>query len=262
MNIKKILILVTASAVIIGACLYLRKSPQVPEESNEEYILAKATKVPVSQTLKPVLLYHVKSPKEVYFAGSGTVFLNSKGERRLITAEHLFGVKMGARQFCILDLVPRAPDLATDYAVNEVLWRGEDISQADISAQNDLVICSVGAMKEINSFSERNPGPSDERISLELVTLSNVTLTSLATAERVKAVAMSRNEKGAKLFLILYYSVLGQSGTGFIDDEHRLYILTGEVEIKKISPSDREKLRIPTDAPLSIVSGPLIPQKQ
>ena len=59
-------------------------------------------------------------------------------------------------------------------------------------------------------------------------------------------------------WLIGYPGVLGESGTGFVDEHKWLYVLSGNIPITNVSKEWRDKLKIPPEEKeLSIVSGPL-----
>ncbi|MEO8638094.1 MAG: hypothetical protein ABI430_04310 [Candidatus Taylorbacteria bacterium] len=194
-------------------------------EDDEEYIIRKVSKDPLKSRFTPVLIYRVLGGETGTFAGSGSLFAGSHGIQ-VITAEHLFGKKLGDQIFAVRKLRPYETDAT--HGIESILNTGSQI--ADVGGQSpDIIVLKAGQAKTIRCFSEETLDLRTSPMELHRID-QTIILTSLVSDEKVRVLgtAMSlRDGKGVQYSVLEYASNSGESGTGFVDEDDNLFVLKG-----------------------------------
>jgi hypothetical protein len=220
--------------------------------TSEEIILAKRTNSRISPRFTPVLIYQSYEEgmgRGMGFVAVGTLFAGKSGAR-VVTVDHLFPKKLGIRMFAFLKLQPLEKSLSN--GIQGVLGKGSDL--APPGQTPDIAILEAGEVKPIRGYSDRTNDPEAAFLTITGFKPSSRTLTSLVSGEKVLPVGIARSPQdgGVTYYVVEYGSVPGESGTGFVDDEDRLYVLKGEL---MTTPQERATLHIRRR--LGLVFGPL-----
>lgn len=259
MNRKIVLLAVCAVACSVAACLYF--SREKPAINPVRYVDAKVSQENVTPGFTPVLIFRVNSLKKgsVNVASStcGTAFVGRSGKWKVITAAHVFS-KDYQNYFYLFRRLRPHEQVATMGASSVM-----QISDSD----SDVAECEVGEPQRIKGFSAIGGRIPENRTvqgsyrSLQeagIVGFKSFVLTSVVSGKNAKIYAVSAKNYGDTFrWIIGYLGIGGESGTGFVDEHGRLYILSGGVSSETIPKDGRDTLKIPPEGKgLSIVSGP------
>jgi hypothetical protein len=254
---KKLIIIffavsIAASTVIV----FLRSHDSAREPNPEKYIISRVSAEKVSPRFTPVLIYvFMSGEKQGYVAGSGSLFEDMNG-LQIITAAHIFHGRWGNAFYAIRRLRPLESDQLS-YGVESLNEGAMNITDFRTKF-NDVVICKVSLnLKPIPGFYSQERETEEKRISFTMHELSGCpTLRSLVTGEKVMVVGNSQVlRSGLAYYLIMYSSISGESGTGFLDDSGKLYVLKGRTDRNDLDRETEEMLKLPQDTHLSMVIG-------
>ncbi|MDO8561456.1 MAG: hypothetical protein Q7S05_01375 [bacterium] len=187
--------------------------------------------------LRPVHIFLQTNENAWDWKGSGTLLLDSRGKPyRIITVGHIFGKNYPTGYHWYQVMVPR------ENVVHEIAeaqpWFGKTMESKKI--EEDVAILTPGPKRLISAFSSHRGGTANEERQVVMRPLSVMLkkdLTSLLTGERVPILGEGWIINGNGFFVLGYESFPGESGSGFINDQGGLYILSG------FSPVDKEILK-------------------
>lgn len=268
---KKYLYLVVALALICVVCAFYFNHGQGsnPESTasasanhevdSHEIILKKLSPEPVKSKFTPVLLYRTTNPEEEWaqFAGSGTLYQGREGEQ-ILTSEHLFSKEYGITYFGWRKLRPF--DTEVTRGVESILHTGSKIA-SDPTLHPDVILLKAGQeAKEIECFSSLTHLEPEQKMMIHnLRNKKPLILTSLVSGEKVRIIGLINLNKRDKTTynLIDYESIEGESGTGFVDEKDRIYVLKGNPHDLPLESREILKKHLGDFKGISLVYGPL-----
>lgn len=202
----------------------------VEADQVRELLLSHLTKEIVHARYRPVHLFTLKTSGEWLWAGSGTLILDSRGNPyKIITAGHIFGTNYRKGYYAYQVLVPKE-EIIREISAGLPLVRKNTPSG---SIGEDIAVLTPGSKQLIGSFSKHFGGVSNEARDVVLNPLSLMRkkeLISLTTGERVKILGDGKfkDKKYGNGFSALGYEAEnGESGSGFVDDQGALFVLSG-----------------------------------
>lgn len=205
-------------------------------QQTEDYIVSKVSTARISDRYTPVLLYRMVGDS-VYFTGSGTSFVGKDNGTEIVTAEHVFGTNCpyGDTPFGARILRPLDPDIAVELIsviADSVTYGDRDIA---VARAQDMTATPV----KIHNFSSRGQGTNS------IGTADHITLSSGRNIYRLQSLVSGKwyDIVGSEMIpgstntaigvCLNCYSVPGESGTGFQDEEGSLYVL-GNIQNTKL----------------------------
>lgn len=209
-------------------------------DSIEETMIQSSSPTRIDPRFRPVLIYLYQGVGSVpAFVGTGTQFEGKSGPL-VVTAEHMLPKKLRNRFLVFRFLSP--DEKKSDTGVNKIAYKNTDLG---IPKNIDVVFVKPGEPKVVEGFSEKS---SDVSKTMKGYRYENVevggrvvkSLKSLVNGKEYSVIGASNDPTS---LLVNYGSQPGESGTGFIDEYGRLYILSG-------SSKDLKN-------PVSIMCGPL-----
>ena len=233
--------------------------------SRENRIRCKLTTNEVSDIFRPVLIYSHRGVHETAtLAGVGTVFRDGEG-MRAVTALHILGAHATdtaeKKTFIMRQLRPLEGMLESSpvHSISKMLPL-PTLSSRSTAAEADLALCEVGRTAEPLTFPDEDLGKvsGGDATILPLSPWRQFFVTSLISGERVPVVGtVHRTENKTTWYLIPYESRVGDSGTGFVDDRKRLFVLVFAVR-KKTAAAELFPFGLPPRVQLSVLSGPIL----
>jgi len=244
---KKIVLLVLTLAVI-GGGLSLFFSCKTVEKAETDpalkYILNKLSSKVVVEGFIPIAIMRYSDDKSVAqvgdkevaasFAGSGTMVCLSEGNYCLVTCEHIY-------------ITPKDSNIESFmYGVRDLRDKGGVIDKGVVAVKPflvsggtsvmDIAFCRVelGAVRAIRPFSHR-PSESYE-VNIQAVVCKgkpeDLTVRSVVSGEKAKLLLEEKisGTDNQYLYVTDYKSIPGESGTGFVDNKGRLFVLSSSIE--------------------------------
>lgn len=192
----------------------------------EQWIVGKRSLTEVSAKWRPVLLY-----RNGCAVGMGSMFLDGDWKRRIITAKHIFGQSNEACEWSFRLMWP-----FRDY--REPITGAFSITGSE---DWDLAVCMPGEnVVSIPGIWEEAAIERTFRATIGLLG-TPVMITSLLSGEEIACVGTC-TEPGKEYFLSAFPTRDGESGSGFLDRDGRLYVLKG---CSEMAEDVRRILRLP-----------------
>ncbi len=204
---------------------------QFSSSEHEKWILEDSLPAPLFDDLEPVIIYEVSvSQGTQRFAASGACSRNSLGETVLLTAAHIFFKREHPTAYFLRRISPVADQPSwwvsevhfvegADIAVGKIVPMKESampiITAACDPALNPMGRELVGNMFPVSAFDK------------EQKALLPTIIRSLANGERVPICGMLQDHSGCQYLIGESCSFPGRSGTGYVDEQGNLYLLTG-----------------------------------
>lgn len=186
----------------------------------------------------PVMIYRRSSSGLSIPVGVGSLFLNSYGNKQIITADHLFGSLTGDHVFGYRILIPL--ETSVDYSISSVLRGANFAFEKTVGASPDVAILRVGDSRPISCS-----GDQTQPLVINHVEVSAfnevVLLRSLVSGKEVRALGEVMINRSWYM-IIEYDSVSGESGTGFVNDAGELFVLKGAMEVSPQHARSLEEL--------------------
>jgi len=251
-----------AGLVTICGWFVFRKSVAVPLYRSQSRVLNKLTTNNISEAYSPVLIYRyhtlIRSGTPI---GVGTTFVTKAGEERLLTAAHIFRKRRSDASFVIRRLrpldVPRGKLEGIEAFISMLSSNGYLIEGV-----SDFALCRVGEIKPVG-WLPRSELFMDFNANFSLFPeAKRFFVTSLVSGKRVPVIgATEPAADGLKSYLAIYRSVSGESGTGFVDNGNRMFVLTSQVRGRSpIHAGFPGASRVPEESSLSLLVGPFEPE--
>ena len=201
------------------------------------YLLTHVTPTNIHPRLRPV---HFNIGKK--FEACGTLMLDADFKPyRIITANHLFSeTQPGSDYYDYRVLSPKGYEQPGHVSkVNLDTFR----ASATPDGIQDIAICEVGEAKLISRTSKvRVFAGQPTTLALQIAKIKTIKITSISSGEQFDIVGQATSDQGATFFVMLYASMSGESGGGFLGDDGKLYVLSGGV---RVTPQLRSDLNIP-----------------
>ncbi len=224
MKIKLLLLLVVAAIATLIALPGKKASKPAPTNSPEEMLLTTASPTRVHPDFRPVLIYRYRGPdKRPAFTAVGTEFIGKTGPI-IATVEHLLLKKFSDELLIVRYLSP--DEHKVEFGFESIAYRN---FEAKLTRNLDIVLLRPGVAKKIECFSEQLPTtptkinfyffPNPKAGGLVIKKLK-----SLVNGKEYPAIGAT---KDPSLIMIQYQSMGGESGTGFVDEHGRLFVLSG-----------------------------------
>lgn len=262
---RRAIIIMIATAVIIFGGYFListyEKSPGQAvraEQDIESYIRSRTSEQQVSPGHEPVALYYKrKDMQKEGFCCVGTITYDKMYGMIVVTAEHVFRTDLfGAQQISIRPLRK---------GVNVPVYYFDHIVKTSSELNNqDVVMATFGTIpKMFDPFSKYVFREMSKHFygDITIRDLKVPSMRSLVSGERIATFGYGRRGEHTNdpvFILIEYHSRLGESGTGFIDDNGGLWVLhaTPEAGQEQLIIAEYEKLMNKRIKAASAVSGP------
>lgn len=258
---KYLLLLTIAFATLCLVVLGFKHTPKFqPAVKPSNYLIAKLATNRVSPIFEPVFIYRTKIGwREGTHAGVGTLFVTKEGPR-LMTALHVLSEVDRASVFVIRKLQPLEKEISVPVGVEDILT----VAPLHIPIErneSDFVLCKIGEAKPLGKIQSAKKGGSESDVNMSTLPLEKqFKICSLVTGEQARVVAFGKcYSDGSVPFLIVYRSVAGESGTGFVSEDGRLFILTGLIAEYSNADDFREHSVVESGSPLSMVVGAFRP---
>lgn len=235
--------------LIFGLFKGLTRSPQ-QSLTEEQYILSKLSSTSPSDLYAPVLFYKKDDRGNIHFLGSGTRIVSNG---YIMTAEHLFSQYTNeepSAQILLKDLRPLGNTLSENYGVLETIVVAQ-IRNARSHYARDAVIVTTGRAKKIPLISTI-PHHLEINGSEEWHMVNPMYFTSLVSGERIPVLATSDPSGGPRAFILLHSVRSGESGTGLVDSDGNLYVITAQFDD---SADTREKFKLKSGERISVAIG-------
>lgn len=200
-------------------------------KDHRELILKNLYPSPFHPFLQPVHIF-----RNEMFWGSG-IHVQSDNYTLIITAEHLFQEKSGDAYYFFQKLYG-AKDLISIAGIGKI-DNGYKIKEG-----KDIVFCIPGTKKLIEC---RSAIDSDWWAFPYTLFKTNKYFRSLVSGKSYESFGAIINKEGIlQKFFLLYPSIAGESGTGFLDENNQLAVLINSMRIESFqSMKDDFKSRIP-----------------
>lgn len=202
---------------------------------------------PFHPFLQPVHIF-----RNEIFWGTGTQ-IQLDNYTLVITAEHLFQEKSGDAYYFFQKLYGAKDSIS-------IAGIGKIDNGYKIKEGKDIVFCIPGTKKLIECRSAVDSGWWAFPYTLFK---TNKYFRSLVTGKSYESFGAIINKEGIlQMFFLLYPSVGGESGTGFLDENNQLAVLTNSCPIELFqSMKDDFKSRIPSGFPIVSVLVPFAVEK-
>ena len=197
---------------------------QKQNDNVEERLIQSSSPTRIDPRFRPVLIYLYKGVGSVpAFVGMGTQFEGKSGPL-VVTAEHMMPKKLKNRFLIFRFLSPDAKK--SDSGVHEIAYKNVDLG---ISTNTDVLFVRQGHPEVMEGFSNKSADTTEVRKgylyeNVEVEGRVVKTLKSLVNGKEYSVIGVSNDPT---YILISYDSQRGESGTGFIDEYGRLYVLSG-----------------------------------
>lgn len=246
MDRKRRFSLMLLLGLILGICLVIyfgHKSDGLIKHSKDElqgrydYLLNHVSPTNVHPYLRPV---HFSIGRN--FAACGTLVLNTNLEPyKIVTAAHLFSVTQPGSNYYDYHVLSSTGYVAHGHISRVVL---DSIRFSDKpEGIHDVAFCYVGDPGLILRTSQvLVSAESPFATSFRYGKINPVHATSITTGEKFRIVGQIVNDQNVPFFVMLYESLNGESGSGFLGSDGHLYILSGNVAV---TPEMRKALEIP-----------------
>lgn len=192
----------------------------------EDDILSSAASFAISSVWCPVLLY-----RNTYFVGMGTLYRNKSQREIIVTAGHLFQKDGQAYLWSFRRLHPLAD-------CREAIANAAFIPGADAL---DVACCVPGKQALIAGFCPSHMGVFETADFRCTALPKPFEVRSLVSGEGVMCGGVVQNAS-ASYIVIPWNSSLGDSGTGFVSNDDRLFVLKGSVDLM---PQDCGAIGVP-----------------
>jgi hypothetical protein len=187
------------------------------------YLYTHATSTPVHPRLRAI-----RFSEGNVLGACGTALLNGDGSiSSIITANHIFSKTCPGEGYYDYHVFG-ANGYTSSGHISRVILDSMRHSSIPEGIQ-DIAICYPGAPEKISRISE-------VCVSAEIPITQNwkvgafptpITVTSTITGERFDVVGQAVNDQNVLLFIMLYESMSGESGSGFLGSDDVLYVLSG-----------------------------------
>jgi hypothetical protein len=252
-------LLITIGILIISTYFKSKKTDQVL--NTELFIVSQVdSKNKIGESkFSPVLIYK-SNPQgnEGNFIGSGSFFVGKSGQQ-VITAEHLLYKEQGIVHFGFRKLRPLEIDVT--HGIASIVATGSVLS-LNKKTHPDVVLLRVGDLTPVQCYSEYNIGMSGLTGSTVEKYEKPISVRSLVSGQKFNIFgyiddALKENNDGSRYLILDKFSVSGESGTGFVDDEDCLYVLKGSMTLDEENALKVQKLFGSNTSRFSLLYGPL-----
>lgn len=248
-HLKTILLIILTTAVTAAIVLLsLKKNAEkVPVRHHmtntevENYIVKQISSDHISSRYSPVLIYRIIDGK-AFFTGSGTYTVASGNGRQIITAEHLFSTNEVDNPIGVRFVRPMQTNVTELF--DKVIFSSKDFNGLDLAFAT-LTTTATNVIKNFSILPKRKSGYVGTADHVTLQSGKNLSrLRSLVTGKWHSVVgAPMESEQGKGMGISINgFFVEGESGSGFVDEDDNLYVLT-EVQDESL-PSWKEMARL------------------
>ena len=219
---KMFLVIMLIAGIFIPAFGQINPLTNTPEAVYVK-INDSVSEIAVSTSHRPVILHCFRHGRLV-FAGSGSIVRLQTGEERLVTAAHVFDKNKGPTKYVIEEIQPKQK-MSYDKGISGIVWRGSDHMGGLFG---DVVIASVGKPITIKGFYDMNV-PSG--IRLDSFEPNYVVFRSLVSGKELLVTGKSSAGHQFAIFIAPFEPRNGESGSGFVDKEGNLYVLSTRISL-------------------------------